>query len=60
MLCYSDREPTGWGGPRRISEAEIKETFADGWRVDYIRAARFETAFHSQGGEAWLSRLTKL
>ncbi|MDV3294046.1 MAG: class I SAM-dependent methyltransferase [Nitrososphaerales archaeon] len=60
MLCFSDREPTGWGGPRRVSKKEIKETFKIGWRVDYIRAARFESTFHPHGGEAWLSRVTKL
>ena len=39
MLCFSDRAPISWGGPRRVSKVEIKKAFKDGWRVDYIRAA---------------------
>jgi len=42
MLCFSDRQP-GVLGPRRISQAEIEEAFADGWRVDAIEAAVMET-----------------
>jgi ubiquinone/menaquinone biosynthesis C-methylase UbiE len=58
MLCFSDKEPAGWGGPRRVSEEEIRMTFRDGWRVDWIREARFESTFHSDGGYAWLSSIT--
>jgi SAM-dependent methyltransferase len=58
MLCFSDEEPTGWGGPRRVSKEEIRTTFREGWRVDWIRAARFESKFHDDGGRAWLSSIT--
>ena len=58
MLCFSDEEPTGWGGPRRGSKEEIRTTFREGWRVDWIRAARFESKFHDDGGRAWLSSIT--
>jgi SAM-dependent methyltransferase len=58
MLCFSDEEPTGWGGPRRVSKEEIRTTFKEGWRVDWIRAARFESKFHDDGGRAWLSSIT--
>lgn len=60
MLCFSDKEPLGWGGPRRVSRKEIEESFSDGWRVDYVRPATFESAFHSEGGKAWLSGITRL
>ncbi len=60
MLCFSDREPAGWGGPRRVSRAEIADSFSSGWRVDYVRPARFESAFHRDGGEAWLSSITRV
>jgi ubiquinone/menaquinone biosynthesis C-methylase UbiE len=58
MLAFSDKEPD-WGGPRRIAKQEILDTFSDGWRVDFIRNARFEDAFHGKGGEAWLSGITR-
>jgi len=58
MLCFSDKEPAGWGGPRRVSKEEIRAAFSDGWKVDWIREARFESAFHEIGGLAWLSSIT--
>ncbi|MDA4124937.1 MAG: class I SAM-dependent methyltransferase [Thaumarchaeota archaeon] len=60
MLCFSDREPADWGGPRRVSREEIRESFAKGWRVDYIKPASFESSFHDHGGKAWLSSLTRV
>lgn len=41
ILCFSDWEDASWGGPRRVSQAELLDTFRDGWRVDDIREARF-------------------
>jgi cyclopropane fatty-acyl-phospholipid synthase-like methyltransferase len=60
MLCFSDKEPDDWGGPRRVTEKEIREAFADGWRVNWIRDARFESTFHPDGGKAWLSSITRV
>ena len=60
MLCFSDEEPGGWGGPRRVSRREIEEAFAVGWSIDYVRPAVFESASHLRGGRAWLSSITKL
>jgi SAM-dependent methyltransferase len=60
MLCFSDKEPAGWGGPRRISEKEIRATFRDGWEIDWIREARFESNFHEEGGHAWLSSVNSV
>lgn len=62
VLCFSDREPGEWG-PRRISEAELRTAFSDGWAVEKIEPARFEV---NPGGtgidpsnddsvEAWLA-----
>jgi len=59
MLCFSDREPNDWGGPRRVTKDEIVQTFANGWRVDSIKAARFESANLGGGGHAWLASLTR-
>jgi len=60
MLCFSDREPSDWGGPRRVTKEEIRKTFSSDWRVDWIRPARFESQYHDEGGHAWLSSITRL
>jgi ubiquinone/menaquinone biosynthesis C-methylase UbiE len=58
MLCFSDKEPADWGGPRRVSRDEITEAFSHGWKVNYVREARFSTTFDEAGGRAWLSSVT--
>ncbi len=58
MLCFSELE-TGPGGPRRITRAEIKSTFAKGWRIDYIKPAQFESKLHEAGAHAWLASVTR-
>jgi len=59
MLAFSDLEPAGYG-PRRISQQEIRDTFSDGWRINEIRAAAFESNTRPEGSRAWLSSLMKL
>ena len=59
MLCFSDKEPIGWGGPRRVSKDEILQSFSKGWSVDYVHPAKFESTFHERGGHAWFSKITK-
>jgi len=58
MLCFSDREPAGYG-PRRITEQEIRESFREGWSIRYIRAATFESRTKAEGPRAWLSSIAK-
>ncbi len=60
VLCFSEEEPTAWGGPRRVTQREIRETFDAGWRIDEIRPAVFETTIHPHGGKAWLASITRL
>jgi len=44
MLCFSERVPGAWG-PRRVSAADIRETFAgEAWRVRDIHAAELHSA----------------
>ena len=59
MLCFSEKEPKEWGGPRRVSQKEIRETFNRDWKVNYIREARFEVRLNEIEGRAWLSSITK-
>jgi SAM-dependent methyltransferase len=60
MLCFSDEEPTIWGGPRRVTRDEILEAFSHGWKINYVRAARFSTTFNNAGGRAWLSSIASV
>jgi SAM-dependent methyltransferase len=59
MLCFSDKEPTDWGGPRRISKEEIKATFSPFFSINYIRDAYFATRIHDHGGRAFLTSATR-
>jgi len=58
MLCFSDKEPAGYG-PRRITEREIRKTFSYGWSINYIRPTTFESNTRTQGPHAWLSSITR-
>ena len=59
MLAFSDLEPEGYG-PRRITKQEIHDLFSDGWRINGIRAAVFESRTRKEGSRAWLSSITRL
>lgn len=59
LMVMSDWEDPGWGGPRRISQAEILEVFANGWRFEDIREARFATTLQRVRGHAWLATLVR-
>ena len=58
MLCFSELEPGGYG-PRRITEKEIRDIFQDGWSINYIRPATFESRTRAEGSRAWLSSISK-
>jgi SAM-dependent methyltransferase len=59
LLCFSDEEP-GEQGPKRVSEKEIRDAFAEGWAVERIEPTRFEVrpdlkdfSFSDGGPKAW-------
>ncbi|HVN74052.1 MAG TPA: class I SAM-dependent methyltransferase [Methanoregula sp.] len=58
MLCFSELEPGGYG-PRRVTQAEIRDSFRDGWIIRYIRPAVFEANTRAEGSRAWLSSIGK-
>lgn len=58
LECFSDREP-GTGGPRRVSQAEIRASFTGGWTVRDIRPALFETNIRDAGVKAWLCLISR-
>ena len=60
MMCFSEKEPTDWGGPRRVSRAEIQNTLSPLFQINYIHDALFATRIHDKGGKAYLTSATKL
>ncbi|HWE37198.1 MAG TPA: class I SAM-dependent methyltransferase [Isosphaeraceae bacterium] len=61
LLCFSDEEP-GTQGPRRVSEPELRGSFAGGWAVEEVRPSRFEVrsdmeglSFSEGGPRAWFA-----
>jgi SAM-dependent methyltransferase len=59
LLCFNEHEP-GEFGPRRVTRAEIRATFATGWTVDSIVAERFAAHLPGDGARAWLALLTRV
>ncbi|MFG0254163.1 MAG: methyltransferase domain-containing protein, partial [Rhodopirellula sp. JB053] len=58
LLCFSDEEP-GTKGPRRLSETDIRELFADRWDIDSMTRTRFvvredtRANYSEDGPHAW-------
>jgi cyclopropane fatty-acyl-phospholipid synthase-like methyltransferase len=48
LLCFSDKTP-GSDGPRRLTESELRASFADGWQIESIEASRFEVRPEARG-----------
>lgn len=59
MLCFSEQNPGEYPLPRRIAKREIRETFREGWFINYIRPAVFENAVQPEGHHAWLSSISR-
>ena len=58
MLCFSDRQPPGFG-PRRVRREEIEACFADGWRIDEIEPYTMEVTIDPAGVRAWRTAITR-
>jgi cyclopropane fatty-acyl-phospholipid synthase-like methyltransferase len=58
LLCFGDHE-RGRGGPRRVSQAELRAAFADGWRIDGVTSTRIESHIYPGGANAWLLSATR-
>jgi cyclopropane fatty-acyl-phospholipid synthase-like methyltransferase len=57
MLCFSEHAQVQ-GGPRRITQAEIRDTFADGFAVTRIRAYPLSSRFGEVAG--WLATVERV
>jgi len=58
MLCFSDRQPGDWG-PRRVTQDEIRASFAVGWRVDSIDSATIDITIDPHGARAWRTAISR-
>lgn len=58
MLCFSERQPGDWG-PRRVTQDEIRASFAEGWVVDSIEPAVIEITIDPAGAQAWRVAATR-
>ena len=65
LMCFSNEEP-GTDGPRRVSEQELREAFADGWVIESIEPSRFETrpdlkdfTFSPDGPKTWFATIRR-
>jgi cyclopropane fatty-acyl-phospholipid synthase-like methyltransferase len=56
MDRWADRQRRG---PRRVTQAEIKALFRDGWRINYIRQATMEGRIKPGAVQGWLSSISK-
>ena len=70
LMCMNEHEPD-WGGPRRVTQAELRAAFIEerGWTVETIEAVRFATNEDhpwlarmgpSGGSHAWLATIRRL
>ncbi len=65
LMCFSDAEPPSVG-PRRISQAELRGAFSDGWNVESIEPAVFglnprmkDLPFSPGGPKAWFATIAR-
>ncbi len=58
IIVWSEEQP-GQEGPARVTQAELKGSFAWGWEDPHIRAGVYETAIHEQGARAWVATFRK-
>jgi cyclopropane fatty-acyl-phospholipid synthase-like methyltransferase len=59
MLCFSDEQPGDWG-PRRVTEAELRASFAEGWQAESIERSVLELVTRLEGAQAWLATFTRV
>jgi ubiquinone/menaquinone biosynthesis C-methylase UbiE len=58
MLCFSDEEPPGWG-PRRVTQAEIRNAFARGWDIDSIERTELHVTIRPEPVHSWFASMTR-
>jgi SAM-dependent methyltransferase len=59
MLCFSEEEPAGWG-PRRVTQAEIRAVFMNGWEVDTIEPTELHVTIRPEPVRAWFATVRRI
>lgn len=61
LMCFSEHTP-GTNGPRRVTQAELRDAFIDGWRIEHIESAILEVRPEWAPGpaQAWLAKIVRL
>jgi cyclopropane fatty-acyl-phospholipid synthase-like methyltransferase len=60
LMCFSEHTP-GVTGPRRVTQADLRQAFSGGWQVERIEAAEIEVRPDWAPGpaKAWLARIVR-
>src|SRR5829696_4655739 len=60
LLCFSEHTP-GTDGPRRVTQAELRQAFSRDWIVDAIEPEIIAVNTHWTGAQpaAWLARIVR-
>ena len=58
LVCFSDLQP-GTFGPGRVTQQEIRDSFADGWDVREIAAVTFVTNLPELQAKAWRATIVR-
>ena len=61
LMCFSDRQP-GTSGPRRVTQAELRAAFSEGWTIEGIAADAFQVnrdTFGAATAQAWLADISR-
>jgi SAM-dependent methyltransferase len=62
LMCFSENQP-GDFGPRRVTQAELRAAFSDGWTVTDIVPATFDVnrmpEYEEATAQAWLATITR-
>ena len=62
LMCFSDRQPGTWG-PRRVTQAELRAAFSDGWTIEGITPDAFEVnpdTVRTTTAQAWLADISRV
>lgn len=58
LIVWSELEHAE-SGPARVTQAELKRFFSQGWEDIRIRAGIYETSFHETGAKAWVASMRR-
>ncbi len=59
VACFSEDQPGDWG-PRRVSQAELRAAFSDGWSIASVQPATFAISVDPDGARAWLATIERI